>query len=207
MRPLARRASRSVIAVASAALLAFGMAGTAHADLTPEELRRVTDEYLFSVSLSRFITIRDSAPHADQLDWSSDSCSWSPNEPLGYNFAPGCKRHDFGYRNYKKQTRFTEPNRLKIDDNFRDDLYGICGGDWLCRAVADIYYSAVRQYGGSGATTAEALERGDAEAQVDNLVEVADDLERADTQAEADRIIEDFEEEHRVEIAQDFPVR
>ncbi|ASU82914.1 hypothetical protein CDO52_09045 [Nocardiopsis gilva YIM 90087] len=206
MRPFARRAARSSIAVASAVLLSFGMGGTAHADLTPDELRRVTDEYLFGVSLSRFITIRDSAPYAGQLDWSSDSCSWSPDNPVGYNFDPGCKRHDFGYRNYKKQSRFTEPNRLKIDNNFRDDLYGICDGDWLCRGVADIYYNAVREFGGSGATTAEALVRGNAAEKVENLVEAADDLEQADTQAEADRIVEDFEEDHRVEIAQDFPV-
>ncbi|MBB6173020.1 hypothetical protein HNR23_003080 [Nocardiopsis mwathae] len=206
MRPFARRASRSAIAAVSAAVLALGTAAAAHADLTPDELRRVTDEYLFGVGLGRFIEIRDQAPHAGQLDWSSDSCTMAPNRPLGYDFDPGCKRHDFGYRNYKLQVRFTEPNRLKIDDKFRDDLYGQCGGDWLCRGIADIYYHAVRQFGGFETTTDEALENGDVEEKVEVLVELVDDLEDADTQAEADRIVEEFEDEHDVDIAEDYPV-
>jgi hypothetical protein len=36
----------------------------------------------------------------------------------GYPFEPGCQRHDFGYRNYKAQGRFTDANKLRIDDNF-----------------------------------------------------------------------------------------
>ncbi|MEX1656029.1 phospholipase A2 [Streptomyces pseudovenezuelae] len=30
-------------------------------------------------------------------------------------------RHDFGYRNYRLQDRFTKENKERIDDNFRDE--------------------------------------------------------------------------------------
>src|SRR5689334_11939917 len=42
-----------------------------------------------------------SAYAAYALDWSTDYCSDSPDEPLGFDFRIPCWRHDFGYRNYK----------------------------------------------------------------------------------------------------------
>ena len=68
-----------------------------------------------------------------------------------------CKRHDFGYHNYKKQHRFTEANRKRIDDNFKKDLYNECAkysgifDSWkgvACRKIANTYYDAVRTFGG-----------------------------------------------------------
>jgi len=154
-----RRTVRSgLTALIAAAGIALGT-GTAHAALTPAQLQAVTDDYLFSKSLSQFIQLRNSRPYADQLDWSSDGCSWSPDEPFGYEFLPACQRHDFGYRNYKKQGRFTEANRKRIDDNFRADMYGICGDNWTCKRTADVYYYAVRGFGGSSASTAEVLSK------------------------------------------------
>ena len=35
------------------------------------------------------------------FDWSTDYCSASPDQPLGFDFRLSCWRHDFGYRNYK----------------------------------------------------------------------------------------------------------
>ncbi|MDA0562766.1 phospholipase [Streptomonospora sp. S1-112] len=207
MRSPVRRLVQAATALAGAAALALTGAGAAHAAaLPPEELRRVTDTYLYDISLTEFIDVRDQAPYADQLDWSSDSCSWSPDQPIGYDFDPGCKRHDFGYRNYELQSRFTEDNRLRIDDNFRDDLYGICDGDWLCRGVADIYYAAVRQFGGSGVQTAEALRAAGAHQQAEELVAVHDELRAADTQAEANALIAAFEAENDVDLTQRYPV-
>src|SRR5437879_1240621 len=48
-------------------------------------------------------TARDDQPAwADYaFDWSTDFCSASPDEPLGFDFRLPCARHDFGYRNYK----------------------------------------------------------------------------------------------------------
>ncbi|MER5390389.1 phospholipase [Saccharopolyspora sp. NPDC002686] len=157
-------------AVAAGALLLT--AGTAHADLSPGELRATTDEYLFSLSLDAFTQTRAEQPHADQLDWSSDGCSMSPDEPLGFKFRTSCDRHDFGYRNYKKQDRFTEANRRKIDDNFRADMYSACGTNVACKGTANIYYFAVREFGGVSGSTAEAVEH----AQIQQLPTIAGEL-------------------------------
>ncbi|MGP4018145.1 phospholipase [Saccharopolyspora sp. 5N708] len=145
-----------VTAAATGALLLT--AGIAHADLSQGELRSVTDQYLFELSLDSFTETRGEQPYADQLDWSSDGCSMSPDEPLGYEFRTSCDRHDFGYRNYKKQERFTEANREEIDDNFRDDMYSVCGSDLGCKGTANIYYYAVREFGGASISTSDALD-------------------------------------------------
>src|SRR5262245_23812439 len=52
-----------------------------------------------------------------QFDWSTDYCSASPDEPLGFDFRLSCYRHDFGYRNYKAVNRFPA-NKPRIDDAF-----------------------------------------------------------------------------------------
>ena len=132
--------------------------GYAHA-LTYEELVAVTDDYLFNRSLSDFGWIRSQQPYADQLDWSSDGCSASPDDPFGFTFLPACHRHDFGYRNYRRQGRFNETTRLAIDNKFRSDMYTICGSNWWCRRTADAYYYAVRSFGGLSIGTADAVER------------------------------------------------
>ncbi|GAB3208248.1 hypothetical protein GCM10027294_18130 [Marinactinospora endophytica] len=162
MRLVIRRAVTAVATAAAAVLLTLPTATGAHAALTPEQVRGVTDTYLFATPLAEFDAIRDQRPHADQLVWDSDGCSWSPDEPFGYEFLSSCERHDFGYRNYKQQSRFTEEARLRIDNQFRTDMYSVCGGNVLCRGVAVIYYNAVREFGGSGVSTAEALERANA---------------------------------------------
>lgn len=79
-----------------------------------------TDRLLFSVTLSAFLQAR-AAQNPSYLDWSSDSCSSSPDNPFGFPFDPACQRHDFGYRNYKAQNRFTDAGKLRIDNNFRNE--------------------------------------------------------------------------------------
>ena len=44
-----------------------------------------TDRLLFSVSLPTFTTARN-AKNPPGLDWSSDNCSWSPDNPFGFPF-------------------------------------------------------------------------------------------------------------------------
>jgi phospholipase A2-like protein len=148
------RAPLVVLTMLAGFLLGSGLAQA----LTPEELRVVTDDYIFNRSLSEFGMIRSQQPHADQLDWSSDGCSASPDDPFGFTFLPACQRHDFGYRNYRLQGRFTEDNRLALDNKFRSDMYGICGWNWWCRRTADVYYWAVREFGGISFSTVEAVE-------------------------------------------------
>jgi len=140
-----RRAVRGTVVTAAAAAAVVLGTGTAHAI----DAVAVTDDYLFNKSLSQFVSIRNQAPNSDQLDWSSDACSWSPDQPLGFDFKPACWRHDFGYRNYKKQGRFNETTRLTIDNNFKDDMYTICNGNSICNGAANVYYAAVRQFGAS----------------------------------------------------------
>ncbi|AOS62686.1 phospholipase [Actinoalloteichus hymeniacidonis] len=152
-----RRAVKAAVAATLASAALFLGTGTANAALPPAELQSFTDNQLYNASLSQFVSTRSQAPHSGQVDWSSDGCSWSPDEPFGYEFLNSCHRHDFGYRNYKLQGRFTEANRLRIDDNFRDDMYSVCGGGWACERTADVYYHAVRNFGGSSASTAEAV--------------------------------------------------
>jgi hypothetical protein len=154
-----RRAIKATVTSVAVAGAVLAGAGTASAALDPAQLRQVTDQYVFSTGLNAFQTVRAQRPNADQLDWSSDGCSSSPDNPLGFNFVKACYRHDFGYRNYKKQSRFNETTRLSIDNKFKADLYEICNGNWACNRVADIYYAAVREFGGGSRTTAEALDK------------------------------------------------
>lgn len=154
-----RRAARATITAAAVAGTVIAGAGTAQAALDPAQLRAVTDEYIHSTSLSGFQTVRAQRPHADQLDWSSDGCSNSPDNPFGFEFVKACYRHDFGYRNYKRQSRFTDANRLTLDDKFKSDMYEICAGNWWCNRTADVYYAAVREFGDNSASTAQTLDR------------------------------------------------
>ncbi|KAF8466007.1 prokaryotic phospholipase A2-domain-containing protein [Kalaharituber pfeilii] len=111
-----------------------------------------TDNLLFTSTLDQFLTAKANKQPAG-LDWTDNGCSNSPDKPLGFNFLYSCMRHDFGYRNYKAQSRFTEPNRKKIDDKFKADLYNECKkqgtlAEIACKALADTYYVAVRAFGG-----------------------------------------------------------
>lgn len=152
----ARMGRAAVVAITVVLGLVFG-SGAAQA-LTAAELRAVTDDYLFSKTLSQFTSLRLQRPYSSQLDWGSDGCSFSPDEPFGWEFIRACHRHDFGYRNYKLQGRFNETTRLSIDNKFRSDMYGICGSNWFCKRAADTYYYAVRQFGGLSVSTAEAVQ-------------------------------------------------
>ncbi|KAH6628931.1 prokaryotic phospholipase A2-domain-containing protein [Chaetomium tenue] len=103
---------------------------------------QITDQYLYSITLPTF-TARRNARDPATLIWDSDGCSSSPDNPFGFPFVPACHRHDFGYRNYKAQNRFTDAGKLNIDNNFKTDVRGVC------EALADVYYAAVRAFGGS----------------------------------------------------------
>lgn len=108
-------------AVAKDNIIARGIAWLTKRETDPE----ATDRLLFSTSISNFLYAK-SIKNPGSLDWTDDGCSNSPDAPAGYNFLPSCQRHDFGYRNYKKQGRFTDANRLRIDNNFKSDLYNQC---------------------------------------------------------------------------------
>lgn len=117
--------------------------------LTPDML--TTDKFLFSVTISDFLAAKRAA-QPTSLDWRDDGCSHSEDHPGGFNFLESCFRHDFGYSNYKRQGRFTEANRKRLDDNFLADLNRMCDKRSLipglaCKATAVVYHTAVRRFG------------------------------------------------------------
>ncbi|MEO3742669.1 phospholipase [Plantactinospora sp. B5E13] len=92
------------------------------------------------------------APWAEYaFNWTTDYCSSSPDNPLGFTFELSCYRHDFGYRNYKAMSQF-EANKNRLDDAFYEDLKRVCAtyNSFVrpaCLALAWTYYQAVRQFG------------------------------------------------------------
>ncbi|KAK2610278.1 hypothetical protein N8I77_003726 [Diaporthe amygdali] len=157
------------------AILAFGPV-----PLSPRQdtLQTITDSYLFDISLSQFITYRN-AKNPATLDWTSDGCSDSPDNPLGFNFEPACYRHDFGYTNYREQSRFTKAAKASIDTNFKADLKFQCESETLesiCDALADVYYTAVKLFGGQDATKRAEDVDADALAEYEDAVAVYNQL-------------------------------
>lgn len=85
------------------------------------------------------------------FDWSTDYCSSSPDNPLGFPFKLSCARHDFGYRNYKAMGSF-DANKARLDDAFYADLKRVCAGysgasKTACDGTAWTYYQAVKNFG------------------------------------------------------------
>ena len=85
------------------------------------------------------------------FDWSTDYCSYSPDNPLGFPFNTPCARHDFGYRNYKAVNRFSA-NKARIDSAFYADMTRVCdrysgATASACDALAWTYYQAVHTFG------------------------------------------------------------
>ncbi|WP_320774541.1 phospholipase [Streptomyces sp. CRN 30] len=85
------------------------------------------------------------------FDWSTDYCSTSPDNPLGFPFSTSCARHDFGYRNYKAAGAF-DANKARLDSAFYEDLKRVCAGytgatKTTCNSTAWTYYQAVRAFG------------------------------------------------------------
>jgi len=85
------------------------------------------------------------------FDWSTDYCSSSPDQPLGFDFRLSCYRHDFGYRNFKRLSAFPA-NKPRIDDAFYYDMKQVCARySWTprqaCLSTAWTYYQAVKKFG------------------------------------------------------------
>ena len=97
------------------------------------------------------------------FDWSTDYCSASPDNPLGFDFTLSCWHHDFGYRNYKAMGRFTA-NKDRLDTMFYADLKRKCATYFRlfqppCYRLAWTYYRAVHAFGSLTAVKSADLER------------------------------------------------
>jgi phospholipase A2-like protein len=97
------------------------------------------------------------------FDWSTDYCSSSPDNPLGFNFELSCWHHDFGYRNYKAIGAFPA-NKARVDSMFYADLQRSCDtySSLLqppCDALAWVYYQAVKNFGSLAAVRPADLDK------------------------------------------------
>ncbi|MEU1684626.1 phospholipase [Micromonospora sp. NPDC005707] len=97
------------------------------------------------------------------FDWSTDYCSSSPDNPLGFNFSLSCYRHDFGYRNHKAMGVFPA-NKSRLDSAFYEDLKRVCTTynsvvRPACYSLAWTYYQAVSVFGSVAAVQQSDLDR------------------------------------------------
>jgi hypothetical protein len=97
------------------------------------------------------------------FDWSTDYCSSSPDNPLGFGFANSCWHHDFGYRNYKAVGQFPA-NKARLDSTFYADLKRKCATYSTlvrpaCYSLAWTYYQAVKVFGSLAAVSQADLDR------------------------------------------------
>ena len=93
---------------------------------------------------------------AYQFTWSTDYCSTSPDNPLGFKFELSCYRHDFGYRNAKALGIFAG-SKSRLDSTFYADLKRKCATYNFavrpaCYSLAWTYYQAVRNLGSVAVT-------------------------------------------------------
>ena len=85
------------------------------------------------------------------FDWSTDYCSSSPDQPMGFDFRLSCHRHDFGYRNFKRLGVFAA-HKTRLDNSFYYDLRQACArypvvARQACLGLAWTYYQAVKKFG------------------------------------------------------------
>lgn len=97
------------------------------------------------------------------FDWSTDYCSSSPDNPLGFKFSLSCYRHDFGYRNHKAMGVFPA-NKSRLDSAFYEDLKRVCATynsvvRPACYSLAWTYYQAVSVFGSVAAVQQSDLDR------------------------------------------------
>ena len=160
-RPLVPRALITLICTLATTVAALLVAGPAHAVTADQKLALLssfTQPSTASYNAWNAARSNQSAYAAYTLDWSTDYCSDSPDEPLGFDFRIPCWRHDFGYRNYKKVSAFPA-NKAHIDNAFYFDLKAKCATynaivRPACDSLAWTYYEAVHELGSVVVSTA-----------------------------------------------------
>jgi hypothetical protein len=149
------RRSIAVLAASALGLLTAVALATPAAAVTAEEKLAVMSTFT-QTSVGSYNTWNaarqnQAAWASYQFDWSTDYCSSSPDQPLGFDFRLSCQRHDWGYRNYKAMSQFPS-NKSRIDDAFYQDLRRKCATynsivRPACNSLAWTYYQAVKEFG------------------------------------------------------------
>ena len=153
-----------VVALSSLALLLPGTA--ARAVSTADKLSVLsswTQTTASSTNAWNAARLNRSAWTSYTFDWSTDYCSDSPDQPLGFDFRLPCWRHDFGYRNYKAMGQFPA-NKDRVDSMFYADLKRKCATysstvQPACYSLAWTYYEAVHMFGSFAAVSPQDLDR------------------------------------------------
>jgi Prokaryotic phospholipase A2 len=149
-----RRILTTLTAAVATLVLLLGLAGPAAAVTSEQRLSVLSSWTQTSASsYSAWNSARQNqsswAEYA--FDWSTDLCSSSPDNPLGFDFRLSCQRHDFGYRNYRAVGQFSA-NKARVDSAFYADLQRRCATYTsvvrpACYSLAWVYYQAVRAFG------------------------------------------------------------
>jgi phospholipase A2-like protein len=180
----ARRKFVSMVAsVAGGLALVISLALPAQAVTTDQKLAALSGfSQTSAASQSSWLAARadQGAWAAYAFDWSTDYCSDSPDNPLGFPFRLPCARHDFNYRNYKAVNRF-DANKARIDSALYADLGRVCARysgatRTACNGLAWTYYQAVKTFGSLTNT----------QAGIDRAARQLPVAERADRQAAQD---------------------
>jgi len=156
------RVTRRVLAPIGGILLALALAAPAIAATNDQKLSVMSTWSQPSVaSYNGWNAARQNqGAWADYgFDWSTDFCSTSPDQPLGFDFRLSCHRHDFGYRNFKVMNAFPA-NKSRIDDSFYFDLRTKCATynafvRPACYSLAWTYYQAVKTFGNLAVSQAD----------------------------------------------------
>ncbi|GAA3335770.1 phospholipase [Amorphoplanes nipponensis] len=152
-----------VVLISAVALLAPSAAASAAADSKATVLSRWTQTTATSTTAWNDARL-DRAPWASYgFDWTTDYCSSSPDNPLGFNFTNACWHHDFGYRNYKDLGAFSA-NKSRLDNMFYADLKRKCATYSsvlrpACYSLAWTYYQAVSIFGSLEAVNPSDIDR------------------------------------------------
>jgi len=165
--PTLRTAAKILAVPVFAALLTLAVASPAAA-VTVEQKVAVLSSWTQTGASSQNAwnaARQNQAPWAGYaFDWSTDFCSVSPDQPLGFDFRLSCHRHDFGYRNYKDVGQFPANNKGRIDSAFYEDLKRKCATYNVfvrpaCYSLAWTYYEAVATFGSLAAVEKADLDR------------------------------------------------
>ncbi|OKK19584.1 hypothetical protein AMK16_16030 [Streptomyces sp. CB00455] len=154
-RRAARRIVPALVSMAAAAALLTPAPAAAAAAAVPADKPHVLSRWTQTDAASHraWATAREhrDAWAAYGFDWSTDYCTTSPDNPLGFPFRSACARHDFGYRNHRAAGTFPAA-KSRLDKAFHADLKRICARyrgarRASCDSTAWTYYQAVRLLG------------------------------------------------------------
>ena len=158
------RFARRTLVVLVSVLALLAPASVAEAAATKAEVLRGWTQPTAASTAAWNAARLDRAPWAGYgFDWSTDYCSSSPDNPLGFDFTLSCWHHDFGYRNYKAIGRFSA-NKSRLDQTFHADLKRKCGtyGSVVRPAYTSLawtYYQAVAIFGSVAAVKQSDIDR------------------------------------------------